>query len=49
MILNGRREEAVMVIGYEPASGFFDLRLRNRINEPERRERIHRDKVELAP
>jgi hypothetical protein len=49
MIIGGRREEAAMVIGYEPRSGFFELRLRNRIGEPERRMRVHRDKVELVP
>ena len=49
LIVNGRREEAVMVRGYEPTSGFLELDLRTRIGEPQRHVRVHRDKVELAP
>jgi len=48
LMINGRREEAVMVKGYEPVSGMFTLGLRTRINEPERIARVHRSKVEVA-
>jgi hypothetical protein len=48
LIVNGRREDAAMVTEYEPTSGFITLALRTRIGEPDRRVRVHRDRVEKA-
>jgi hypothetical protein len=48
LIINGVREEAVMVRGYEPGSGMFTLGLRTPTGERDRQIRVHRSRVELA-
>jgi len=49
VIIEGQRFEGVLVTGLELPGGVVELLLPTPIGRPDRRLRIHRDRVQLAP
>lgn len=49
LVINGRREDGAFITGLDLPDGYMRISLRTRIGQPDRRIRIHRENVELAP